>query len=421
MKRFLPLVLALFLFLPGILFAQVPSIARLADNVPSDIAVGRGWHRALAFTPNDFEVAWAWGGKGATGDLSDELWQYNFDLDTWSRAGFALLPRDMEYIERTGSGFDRYLVAVGGTGGGSPIIDVYNTLLDVWDTDSTLGAGWTWGFTGTAARNGLYYLVQGADGRRLWSIDITNLAGGWTVLTPPPVSVGLIQSGVIVQDPLFPDRLVVFQSTTGDIHYYSIAGDSWTDLGNIYPPDIHPTIAFPVEDFGLVAGRFDTVDTIDLHVLNWDTSSFDSIGSWTDVNFEESRMPATSVAIGASGRTRIMFGAGYSGGASPPAGGEKFWGGDFLEPPAALTIESVIDGWVSFIGVGLAILFVAIVCGIILWLVKAPPLMMLICGWLSLLLLFTLGVVSPAIVLIALVAFVGAMFFKIILGSSESV
>ncbi len=87
-------------------------------------------------------------------------------------------------------------------------------------------------------------------------------------------------------------------------------------------------------------------------------------------------------------------------------------------PP--VTPTSIIDGWVAFVGNGLAILIVAFVCGIFLWLVKAPPLMMLICGWLSLLLLFTIGVVSAAIVLIALVGFVGAIFFKVILGTGES-
>ncbi|MBW8035453.1 MAG: hypothetical protein FVQ79_07435 [Planctomycetes bacterium] len=89
-------------------------------------------------------------------------------------------------------------------------------------------------------------------------------------------------------------------------------------------------------------------------------------------------------------------------------------------PIPPVTPTSIFEGWIAFVGNGLAILIVAFVCGIFLWLVKAPPLMMLICGWLSLLLLFTLGIISPAIVLIALVAFIGAIFFKIVLGTGES-
>lgn len=418
MKRLLPGLLLLFFLLPGVLFAQVPSITRLADNVPSDISVGRGWNRALSFAPLVLDRSYTWGGFGATGDLSDELWEHIVATDTWNRTGLTLLPRDMRYGDKTGGGFDRFVIAVGDTGSGTPIIDAYNTLLNTWATDSTLGGGWTWGFTGTAASNGRYYLMQGAATRRMWSIDITNLAGGWTVETPPPVTMGIAQFGVILQDPLLPDRLVAFERDNGNLHYYSILGDTWTFVGDIYTPGNFPTVAFAVDGFGTVAGTWDTVDTINLFVLNWTTSMFDSIGSWTDVNFTLGSYPATSVTLGASGQTEIIFGAGFTSLAAPPAGAEKFWGGGFFPPTAPITVTSAISGWVAFLGGGLAILFVAIVCGLFLWLVKAPPLMMMVCGWLSLILLFVLEVVSPAIVLIALVAFAGAIFFKVVMGSN---
>jgi len=84
------------------------------------------------------------------------------------------------------------------------------------------------------------------------------------------------------------------------------------------------------------------------------------------------------------------------------------------------SVRTVLEGWVRFLGIGLSILFVALFCGVALWLVKAPPIMMLICGFISMLILWQLEVISAILILIVIVLFTAAILFKILFSSGGS-
>lgn len=84
-------------------------------------------------------------------------------------------------------------------------------------------------------------------------------------------------------------------------------------------------------------------------------------------------------------------------------------------PIPPVTAESILSGWVDFMGAGFILLFAGLGTFLVLFILKVPPLMMLIFGWLVLILLWTIGVVSPVIVLVSVVLFTGAILLRIIL------
>ena len=300
---------------------------RLDDNTPSNIAPGRGYARAVAFG-TDPQYAYVFGGFGEVNDYSDEIWKYDFDADTWDKTGLTAMLDVAYFLYATSGSYGNKLVAAGlGTTSETKRVYFYDIDLNSWALLAFPVAGsWDWGWVGCAVGQ-YYYLIQGAANRRIFRVDIDDPGAGWTELTAPPGSMGITQHGFAIQDPTFTDRIVVFERDSGGVHYYSISGDSWTDLGNIYTPTSSPSIVFSVEGEGIYAGQVDSGVDIVLYRLDWTIPSFIEENTWVNANFDETRQSSASISPGGGLPTRIMFGAGYTSDATPAAGAEKWWGG----------------------------------------------------------------------------------------------
>ncbi len=313
---------------------------RIADNAPDDTAPinGRGYHRAVAFGV-DSRYAYAWGGGTGSGNESKQIWRYDFDTDTWTKTGLALMPtaRGRFYYYRSCGSYLNKLIATGQRQPGSYVLtDIYDIDANGWTACPNLPGADAWGPVGCSAGQ-YFYMLQGANTRWLYRLDITNPAAGWTVLTAPPASIGLTYIGAAIQCPVQTDRIVVFERDNGGIHWYSISGDSWTDLGDIFPPGAAsgPHLVFSVPDYGIIAGCLAApdYDTIVLYRLDWATPSFIEETTWQDTDWSSVyfNMRAASIDIG-GGRTRVIFGSSMTGQAFPPNPAEKWWGGPAYEP-----------------------------------------------------------------------------------------
>ena len=304
--------------------------SRIADNTPSD-TLGRGYLRAVAFGLDE-RFGWAFGGFSATANFSDEIWRHDFDLNIWTNAGLTFMPVAVRFQERASGNFGNKLIGVGDVGGTARTAYIYDIDLNTWASAAAPGT-WTWGPCGTVAEQ-FFYEIQGAAARRLERLDIDNPGAGWTALTAPPASIGITQGGIAIQDPVLTDRIVVFERDAGGLHYYSISGDSWVDLGNIWTVG-PPTIVFSVPGVGIYAARFvaGAPDSLVVSRLDWTIPSFIQEDTWPDADFHANIIYVAHVALsGPTPRTRILFGSKFTSLAAPAAGGEKWWGGVTFEP-----------------------------------------------------------------------------------------
>jgi hypothetical protein len=340
-------------------YAFAASFIRTADNsVSAGAGGGDGSYNRGVACGDDKCYAHGGGTNNTSTGPSNLLVEYDIATDTWTNISTS--PTRPLYRQVSTGFYNGYFVGLSSGTGSSPSTTTlysYNVGTDTWQTSTTKPVGWGSGtFVGVVVEDD-YYLFEtlGVGGR----IDITNLAGGWTLRQGPinaPVGCQSLQFASIVYDPAENELIIFIEDCAGK---YDLTANTWTFSTVAALPEISTPVSLAYYDAnnGITFGYWDQLNSrMEMYLLDTSTFSYTATTNLTDANLDYGPFDDATVGpypipsggfINDLGETEFLFGSARTNLTSPTSGTANRWWLVTGDPGGVVTVDKNIDTWLQ--------------------------------------------------------------------------